>query len=121
MCVAVDYGGYAVVYNGRRWTKPAWIDHNLQLWSVSWPATSFCAAVDTSGYVVTYNGHRWTAPKLIDSHPTLWAVSCLQQDVLRRGRHQRLPRHLQRPKVDSAPQGRDSWMGPGSRRMHEAD
>jgi len=60
-CVAVDDGGYALIYNGSSWSTPQEIDNN-PLESVSCTSSSFCVAVDGPGYAITYNGSTSTTP-----------------------------------------------------------
>lgn len=76
-CVAVDFGGHAVVDTGGRWGTPQLADRGGSLTSVSCASTKFCAAVDKKGRAVMFNGTTWSAPKLIDGHGGgLNSVSC---------------------------------------------
>jgi hypothetical protein len=75
-CVAVDYSGHALTYNGTAWSTPVDIDGNNMLRSVFCPSASFCTAVDGNGRVLTYNGTAWSAPVDIDGSNFLASVSC---------------------------------------------
>ncbi len=75
-CVAVDYSGHALTYNGTAWSAPVDIDGSNLLRSVSCPSASFCAAVDGNGHALTYNGTAWSAPVDIDGSNFLASVSC---------------------------------------------
>lgn len=55
-CVAVDWGGRALTYDGSSWSVPLTIDPGHALSSVSCPSELFCAAVDYRGNVLTYRG-----------------------------------------------------------------
>src|SRR5579863_8156919 len=61
-CVAVDYEGSALTYNGTAWSLPANIDPAGHLTAVSCFSASFCAAADGFGHVLTYQGSHWSAP-----------------------------------------------------------
>ena len=75
-CVAVDFHGNVLTYNGSSWSSPDSIDPGTNLMSVSCPTASFCAAVDFAGHVLTYNDSSWSSPKLIDWDTPLESVSC---------------------------------------------
>jgi hypothetical protein len=62
-CMAVDYNGYALSYDGTTWTSPSQIDPNEGLNSVSCASSTFCMAVDYTGNadnVLTYDGSGWS-------------------------------------------------------------
>jgi len=65
-CVAVDYNGSALIYDGSRWSSPQVIDSAGRLWAVSCPSAGFCAALDLNGKVVYYNNGTWSSPILAD-------------------------------------------------------
>lgn len=65
-CVAVDWSGAYLIYNGKTWSAPQTIDplaHSVD--GVSCPSPSFCMAVDASndggigGHIFIFNGHSW--------------------------------------------------------------
>jgi hypothetical protein len=66
-CVAVDYSGNALTWDGSSWSSPQSIDPN-GLYSVSCPSASFCAAVDGSGNALTWDGSSWSSPQSIDPY-----------------------------------------------------
>jgi hypothetical protein len=72
-CVAVDYSGNALTFNGSSWSAPASIDP-AGLLSVSCTTASFCVAVGDNA--LTFNGSSWSAPASIDGVNSLVAVSC---------------------------------------------
>ncbi len=81
-CVAVDYKGDAVTYNGSEWGKKTNVEGVVHtaaggpLLSVSCPTTRFCVAVDSGGNTVAYNGERVLTAAQVDSLTDLDAVSC---------------------------------------------
>ena len=82
-CVAVDYPGNALTWNGNSWSSPVSVDpYNPTtglggaLTSVSCPSASFCAAVDGFGNALTWNGSSWSNPLSIDPSAGLSSVSC---------------------------------------------
>ncbi|GAC1341632.1 MAG: hypothetical protein NVSMB29_12430 [Candidatus Dormibacteria bacterium] len=75
-CVAVDYGGNALTWNGGTWSAPVNIDGGTQLTSVSCAASSFCAAVDNSGNALIWALGKWSAPVNVVGTTLITAVSC---------------------------------------------
>ncbi len=75
-CMAVDYGGRALSYDGSIWTAPQPVDLGAGLTSVSCPSTTFCMAVDSDGRALSYDGTGWSAPASIDPGEQLESVSC---------------------------------------------
>lgn len=82
-CMAVLGSGYAAVYNGTAWSKPARLPSAAgQPDSVSCPTAAFCLAVDaldSSAFV--FNGGRWSAAPAISDPasgglPGMASVSC---------------------------------------------
>jgi len=74
LCVAVDFNGNAVTYDGSGWSAPESIGHHLI--SVSCPSTSFCVAVGDNE-ATAYNGASWGSATEIDGGPPfLESVSC---------------------------------------------
>lgn len=72
-CMAVDYSGNSLRWNGTSWSVPQKISQVLA--AVSCPSASFCVAVGSSGgplgpaagYAVTWSGSSWSKPTSIDS------------------------------------------------------
>ncbi len=75
-CAAVDNSGYALTYDGTKWSAPADVDLANSLVSVSCPSASFCLAVDAVGNALTYNGSTWSAPASTGAVNMLTSVSC---------------------------------------------
>jgi hypothetical protein len=78
-CVAVDWYGNYLTYNGSSWSAPASVGNEDYLTSVSCASASFCAAVDLSGHSLTYNGSSWSTPTLLDTlgeDQYMYSVSC---------------------------------------------
>ena len=81
-CVAVDYEGDAITYNGSGWGKKTNVEGAVHtggggsLLSVSCPTIRFCVAVDSGGNTIAYNGKRVLTAALVDSLTDLDAVSC---------------------------------------------
>jgi hypothetical protein len=75
-CVAVDYEGSALTYNGTAWSLPASIDQAGELTAISCFSASFCAAADRFGQVLTYDGSHWSAPAVVNGITDLEAMSC---------------------------------------------
>jgi len=81
-CVAGDWNGNEVTYNGSTWTPFVIVDPtgNIPLNGVSCPTTTFCAAVGSTGNGFLYNGSTWSGPYSIDasSAPNFYmsGVSC---------------------------------------------
>ncbi len=59
-CVAVNYSGKVLMYDGTRWSKGTSIDSANHLASVSCASPIFCATVDQAGGALSYNGKRWS-------------------------------------------------------------
>jgi hypothetical protein len=83
-CVAVNWNGAAVIYNGQGWEartlKPDQTTSEgtfgVPLTSVSCASASFCVAVDNAGDAFTYDGSAWSSPISIDPGNQLNSVSC---------------------------------------------
>ena len=61
-CVALDYDGNAISYDGTAWSAPESIDSaSNYLDSVSCPSAVFCGAVDAVGNALTYSGAEGVA------------------------------------------------------------
>jgi hypothetical protein len=71
-CVAVDYDGDALTYNGTSWSAPTHIGGDED--GVSCPSATFCVAVDQNGDALTYNGRSWSTPTHIGHEAE--SVSC---------------------------------------------
>ena len=67
-CVALDWEGGSVTWNGAKWTLDAAFDPDGAggLMSLSCPSATFCTAVDGSGDYLTWNGKHWSSPVQID-------------------------------------------------------
>jgi hypothetical protein len=85
-CVAVDWSGAYLVYNGKTWSSPQTIGSQASaVDSVSCSSPDFCMAVDASnanglgGHVFIFNGHSWQY-KGQDGLP-LSSVSCIGPDL----------------------------------------
>jgi hypothetical protein len=75
MCVVIDNGGDAAIYNGTTWSGGKVIDNghmgslignvDVETDAVSCPTSKFCVVVDNAGRVVGYNGRSWTRPVTI--------------------------------------------------------
>ncbi|MGO9101642.1 MAG: Ig-like domain-containing protein [Mycobacterium sp.] len=74
-CVAADFTGHVLTYNGTSWSSPENIDITPDLESVSCPTADFCASVDGNGHVLTFDGTSWSSPELVDSNHTPTSVS----------------------------------------------
>lgn len=72
-CVAGDYQGDALVYNGTSWSAPTSITNNL-LSQLSCAATTFCVALDGNGDAHVYNGSSWSAQQPTGDYPNV--ISC---------------------------------------------
>ena len=72
-CMAVDFNGTAVSYNGSSWSPPVALTA-ASLSSVSCPSASYCMAVDLAGNAFTFNGSSWSAPQG-SGLPTTFGVS----------------------------------------------
>ena len=81
-CVAVNWNGAAVIYNGQGWgagttLKPVSEETlGVPLTSVSCASASFCAAVDNAGDAFTYDGSAWGSATSVDPGTQLNSVSC---------------------------------------------
>ncbi len=79
-CVAVDYFGYRVTWNGAKWSSPTLIDLTKGFGSVSCASSSLCVALDDYGNALTWNGVKWSSPASIDTStgdgPWSDSVSC---------------------------------------------
>jgi hypothetical protein len=81
-CMAVDYAGDALTFDGSKWSPPNfveapnWADHAFAFVGVSCPTTTFCMAIDGDGYARTWNGASWSAALPVDPRHRLRAVSC---------------------------------------------
>ena len=82
-CVAVLGSGYAAVYNGTAWSRPARLSSAVgQPDSVSCPTASFCLAVDAlDSSAFLFNRGTWSsAPRISDPDPGglpgMASVSC---------------------------------------------
>ena len=64
-CVAADWTGNALTYNGTSWSPPTKIDANNYLTSVSCPTSDFCAAVDGVGNALTYTAPTTLPPRTL--------------------------------------------------------
>ena len=87
-CVAVDWSGAYLVYNGKTWSAPQTIGSQASaVDSVSCSSPDFCMAVDASnanglgGNIFIFNGHSWQY-KGQDGLP-LSSVSCSGPDLCR--------------------------------------
>jgi hypothetical protein len=75
MCVVIDNGGDAAIYNGTTWSGGKVIDNghmgslignvDVETDAVSCPTSKFCVVVDNAGRVVGYNGRSWARPVTI--------------------------------------------------------
>jgi len=82
-CMAVLGSGYAVMYDGTRWSQPSGLSSSTgQPDSVSCPTVSFCMAVDAEdSSTFLFNGSTWSpAPSINDPVPStqkgMASVSC---------------------------------------------
>lgn len=75
MCVAVDAGGFALVWRNGTWSLPHDTDAGGSLNSVSCATTRFCVAISSGGKAVTYNGTTWS-PFGTVGPPATYEVSC---------------------------------------------
>jgi hypothetical protein len=82
-CMAVLGSGYAAMYDGTRWSRPARLSSSAgQPDSVSCPTVSFCLAVDArDSSALVFNGSTWrSAPRISDPVPSaqtgMASVSC---------------------------------------------
>ena len=76
-CVAVNYNGQILTFNGSRWSaKPVLGPKGLI--SVSCPSRSFCLAVTASGLSIVIHGSSWSGMTTIPNFQTAFAysVSC---------------------------------------------
>jgi hypothetical protein len=81
LCVGVDAGGDALVFNGHTWAAPVHVaSTNGGLDSVSCTSATFCVAIDGNGNAWTYDGHTW-GPRVqivnVDGNGGGGSVSCL--------------------------------------------
>jgi serine/threonine protein kinase len=74
LCMAVDYHGNVLTYNGSIASAPISIDGTHPLNSISCTSPTFCAVLGTGA--MTYNGSGWSAPTLIDGTNYLESISC---------------------------------------------
>jgi RHS repeat-associated protein len=81
-CVAVDYYGNALTYNGSTWSSPSDINDGRDEIDVDCVSSSFCVSIGTN-YGVTYNGSSWSSPSHIDysSSRNLDALSCYSSSL----------------------------------------
>jgi hypothetical protein len=83
-CMAVDYRGDALSYDGRSWSAPKKVDARgeLGLLSVSCASGSFCVATDGDGRALVYNGASWSAPQQVvplapnAEEGAIYSISC---------------------------------------------
>ena len=84
-CVAVNWNGQAVVFNGHGWGAPTILKPDqttsegtfgVPLTSVSCGSARFCMAVDNAGDAFTYDGTAWSGGTSIDPGTQLNSVSC---------------------------------------------
>jgi hypothetical protein len=75
-CMASDFQGRELTYNGHVWSAPVPILSSDLVSSVSCASANFCAAVDDNGQAFIYNGHHWSAPDVLDSGSVMPSVSC---------------------------------------------
>jgi hypothetical protein len=82
-CMAVLQSGYAAVYDGTTWSRPARISSSAsEPDAVSCPTVSFCMAVDArDSSALLFNGSAWSsAPRINDpapsAQPGMASVSC---------------------------------------------
>ncbi len=75
-CMAVDFDGRALTYNGSHWSAPVTILSSDPVSSVSCASATLCAAIDYDGQAFIYNGHHWSAPDVIDYGAAMPSVSC---------------------------------------------
>lgn len=76
-CMAVDYGGYALRYDGSSWATPVQLTGGVALLRVSCTSTNRCVAVDVNGEAVSYDGTGWSAPVVADAGRPLQGLSCV--------------------------------------------
>ncbi len=84
-CVAVDFNGAAVTFNGQGWDAGTTLKPDqttsegtfgVPLTGVSCASASFCVAVDNAGDAFTYDGIAWSGPTSVDPGTQLNSVSC---------------------------------------------
>lgn len=84
-CVAVNWNGAAVPYNGKGWGAGTTLKPDkttsegtfgVPLTGVSCASASFCVAVDNAGDAFTYNGSAWSSSTSVDPGTQLNSVSC---------------------------------------------
>ena len=84
-CVAVNWNGQAVVFNGHGWGAPTTLKPDkttsegtfgVPLTSVSCGSARFCMAVDNAGDAFTYDGTAWSGGTSVDPGTQLNSVSC---------------------------------------------
>jgi hypothetical protein len=72
-CMATDYAGYTLFYDGTAWSASGWIGNNYPS-KVSCASTTFCVQVGDKD-VTTFDGTDWSTPASIASSE-LTTVSC---------------------------------------------
>src|SRR6185437_4341052 len=67
-CMAVLQSGYAAIYDGARWSKPAVLSSSVgEPDSVSCPTVTFCMAVDArDSSAFLFNGSTWSSAPSIN-------------------------------------------------------
>jgi hypothetical protein len=76
-CAAVDGSGFALTYNGTKWSTPVALDPSDGLGSVSCATTTFCVASGDDGNVYTYGSGTWFVHDGVDT-ATVTSVACPQ-------------------------------------------
>ena len=77
-CVATNFDGQILAFNGTRWT-PSHVSGPKWLISVSCAGSRFCMAVTTTGNSTTFHNGSWSPPKLIPAFKSAgaYSVSCV--------------------------------------------
>ena len=77
-CVAGDYFGGVVTFDGSNWSEPVSVDRRGSgITSISCADASFCVAVDWTGAALVFDGSTWSPPtQVLPPGETLDSVSC---------------------------------------------
>ena len=75
-CMALNFDGDSLIYNGTSWSAGPAVDAGDALSSVSCVSSTFCAALDFNGRGFIYKGHSWSAPTTLNAGAAMPSVSC---------------------------------------------
>ena len=77
-CVAVSADGFAIRYDGSRWSSQTPLSPDVSLKSVSCPSPSFCGAINGTGQFFQFDGQSWSGPTNSDPDGSFSAsaISC---------------------------------------------